>query len=512
MESPKSKQIKIGAFLSYSQMFISTLISLIYTPIMLRLLGQSEYGLYNTVSSTISMLSLLNLGFSSGYIRYYAQYKKQRDNESIYKLNGLFLTIFVLLGLIAFLCGIYLTGHLELVFKDGLTIEEYNTANVLMLLLTVNLSLSFPMSVFGSIISAHERFIFIKTIGILNTIVSPLVTLPVLLMGYKSIGLVVVTVAISITTYIINAFFVFVKLKQKFKFGRFDKTVVWGLFHYTVFIGINIIVNQVNLNVDKLILTRYKGTTAVAIYSVGYMLQHYYQMFSVSISDLFTPRIHFIYSDLKLSETEKKGHIDELFSRVGRIQFAILGLIMSGVIFFGKEFIFYWAGDGYDEAYYVALLLMIPLTVPLIQNIGIEIQRAQNKHKFRSIAYAIMAVVNLTISIPLCIAYGPVGSAIGTCISFVLANGIIMNMYYYKKMNIDIPSFWRSILSLGRGMIIPALAGAAIISLIHISNPLVLVLLILLYTTIYFVSLWLIGLNNYEKGLIRGVRRKVLKR
>ena len=66
----KINQIKIGAVLSYLQIGLSVVISLIYTPVMLRLLGQSEYGLYSTVSSTIAMLSILSLGFNSSYIRY----------------------------------------------------------------------------------------------------------------------------------------------------------------------------------------------------------------------------------------------------------------------------------------------------------------------------------------------------------------------------------------------------------------------------------------------------------
>ena len=87
-------QIKIGSVLSYLQMFLSIVIELAYTPIMMRLLGKSEFGLYNTASSTIAMLSVLNLGFSAGYIRYYAKYKHNNDEISIAKLNGLFLSIF----------------------------------------------------------------------------------------------------------------------------------------------------------------------------------------------------------------------------------------------------------------------------------------------------------------------------------------------------------------------------------------------------------------------------------
>ena len=70
-------QRKIGSILSYAQIGISILLSILYTPLLIRLLGSSEHGLYNTVASTISMMSILSLGFGSGYIRYYSKYKSR---------------------------------------------------------------------------------------------------------------------------------------------------------------------------------------------------------------------------------------------------------------------------------------------------------------------------------------------------------------------------------------------------------------------------------------------------
>lgn len=90
----RKNEIIIGAILSYVQMALTILIELIYTPIMIRLLGRSEYGLYNTVASTISMLSILSLGFNSSYVRFHAKYKISNDNASIYKLMNPYLVIF----------------------------------------------------------------------------------------------------------------------------------------------------------------------------------------------------------------------------------------------------------------------------------------------------------------------------------------------------------------------------------------------------------------------------------
>lgn len=471
---------------------------------MIHLLGQSEYGLYNTVSSAISMLSVLSLGFNSGYIRYYAIYKKNDDKTAISKLNGLFLLIFSIVGLAAFLCGIFLTQHLDLIFDEGLTADEYKTAKVLMLLLTINLTVSFPMSVFSNIISAHEKFVLLKLVGMIKTIFSPLITLPLLIAGYRSIAMVLVTVSLALIADALYLSFVLFKMKERFIFHDFEKGIFKSLFAYTIFIALNMIIDQINWNIDKLLLGRYRGTTAVAIYSVGYTLYHSYQMFSSSISSVFTPRIHKIVNATSTNIAEQKKELTDLFTKVGRIQFLILGLIASGIVFFGSYFIEeIWAGEGYEQSYYVALLLILPATIALIQNLGIEIQRAENKHQFRSIAYFFMALINLAMSIVLCQKYGAVGSATGTAISLIVANGLIMNIYYHKKCNIDIVYFWKNILKIAVGMIVPILFGIVVLTMIEIHSVLTFSIFVVLYTIIYCTSMWLIGMNNYEKELIK---------
>ena len=107
-----SRQLKLGSFLSYAQMILSIVISLIYHPFMIRLLGKSEYGLYSTVSSIIALLGVLNLGFNAGYIRYYAKYKKNGETENVYKLNGLFMIIFTIIPLMG-LCTFYFNRKLK---------------------------------------------------------------------------------------------------------------------------------------------------------------------------------------------------------------------------------------------------------------------------------------------------------------------------------------------------------------------------------------------------------------
>lgn len=508
-----NSQIKTGSLLSCLQIGCSIIIQLAYTPVMIRLLGQSEYGLYSTVASVISLLSLLSLGFNSGYIRYFSLYKKNNDTQGIAKLNGLFLIIFGIIGIAGLLCGLFLTFNLRLVFESGLSESQYSTARLLMLILTVNLAVSFPMSVFQNIISAHEKFVFLKSIGIIRTVVSPLVTLPLLLMGFRSVAMVTVSAVISLTADIIYLYYCLHVMGEKFIFRDFEKGIFKGLFSYTIFIAINLVIDQINWNVDKLLLGRFRGTVEVAIYSVGYTLYNCYMMFSLSVSGVFTPRIHKIVNDTNHNPSLQRKRLTEFFTKVGRIQFLILALISSGIVFFGKYFITgIWAGEGYDVSYYVALLLIIPGSAGLIQNSGIEIQRAQNRHRFRSIAYAVMALVNLGVSVRLCRIFGAVGSTMGTALAYIIANGIIMNIYYHKKCNIDIIHFWKSILGQAKGLVLPFVAGMAINLYFNVDTPFEFAAAVAVYSLIYAASMWLLGMNDYEKRLVKEPVARLFRR
>jgi O-antigen/teichoic acid export membrane protein len=205
-------QIKGGIVLSYLAIGISYLSALVYTPIMLRLLGQSEYGIFSLVSSVVSYLGLLSFGFGSAYIRYYSRYKVKNDQINIAKLNGMFIIIFTIFGILAVIAGLVFFFNISIVFPSGLTFEELNTAKTLILILVLNIAISFPSTIFNTYITANEHFIFQKILQIIRTISNPFLVLPILLLGYGSIGLALLTTTLNIFCEIANAIYCLKKL------------------------------------------------------------------------------------------------------------------------------------------------------------------------------------------------------------------------------------------------------------------------------------------------------------
>lgn len=500
----KVNQLKAGVILSYLQMGLGMIISLIYTPFMLRLLGQSEYGLYNISSSVISYLSLLNFGFGSSYVRYHIKYKKEGGEDKVKSLNGLFIIVFSLMGLIALIAGFILSMNCKLIFDEGLTNDELRITSILMKIMSVNMAISFPASVFMSYITAKEKFVFQKIVNMIKTVLNPFVTLVVLLMGVRSVGMSMVVTLFSFITDCIYIYFCIIKLGMSFSFKKLEFKVLKEIAAFSGFIALNMIVDEINWNVDKFLLGRFRGSVATSIYGVAATLNSYYRNISNAITNVFTPRVHKIMNE---DDADKK--ITELFTRIGRIQFIILSLICSGFVFFGQRFVQLWAGRDYSEAYYIAILLMAPVTISLIQGLGIEIQRAKNMHKFRSVAYFFMSIVNVFISIPMCKALGEIGCAMGTAISIIIANGLVMNIYYNNKIHIDIVFFWKEILKIGPAFITPFIVGGIMRSYTIQCHLIWYIIMICIYVIIYFVSCWLLGMNSYEKGLVKSVFMKI---
>ena len=170
---------------------------------------------------------------------------------------------------------------------------------------------------------------------------------------------------------------------------------------------------------------------------------------------------------------------------------------------FGQAFISLWAGPDYIEAYWVTILTMFPLCIPLIQNTGLSIVVAQNKHQFRSIVYLIIAIVNV-ISTYLSVPYmGIIGAALCSCISYLAGQGVIMNIYYYKVTGIDIPLFWKNI---GKMSVIPAamlICGLIVNHYVFITNWRTFLVAIIIYSCVYALLMYKFILNEYEKDIFR---------
>lgn len=500
----QKNELKQGIILSYINLGLGTIIPFIYTPIMLRILGQAEYGLFSLASSAVSYLSLLSFGFGSTIIRYISKYRAENDKESEEKVFGFFLVLYCVLALLVLICGVVIAYNVEPIFNKGLTTNELNKMKILVMIMTFNSALSFPISVYSSMVVAHEKYIFRKLIDMFSTVLAPIANLVALYLGYASVGMATAATIIQFIVLPLNVFYCYRIIKIKPIFAKLPNTLIKEMLGFSVFIFIGTLVDMLFWATDKVILGMLAGSVAVAIYNVGSTFNTMVMNLSTSISGVFTPRV----TGMVVKEASKE-ELNSIFIRIGRIQFIIIALIVSGFTVFGPTFIKLWAGPGYSGAYWIAIMTMFPLCIPLIQNMGLTIVIAQNKHQFRSIVYLIIAVANVVmtyISVPY---FGVYGAAACSCIAYIIGQGIVMNIYYYKVTGLDIPLFWKNIFKMAIIPIILTVICLFLNDFIAINSWKIFLCGVVVFTSIYAILMYLFAFNEYERALFGGLLKKV---
>ncbi len=498
-------QLRVGSILTYVNLIISTIIPLLYTPIMLRILGQGEYGVYSLSNSVVGYLGLLTFGMGAAVNRYITEYKVKGDKDLMQRCIGMFIVMYSALAAVVCALGAILPQFAGEFFGEGLTQSEIERLKILIVIMALSTAVSFPTSVFSSIVIVYERYIFRKILDCIFTIAAPVFNLIVLFAGMASVGMAIVALVMQILTGIILWIYCKRRLRVSASFKNMPFYLLKEIWKFSAFIFLSTIVDMLYWATDKVLIGAMVSSVAVAVYNIGGTFTSMLSNMSAAISGVFGTRV-----TTMVVEERSTSELSELLIRIGRLQYLIVSLVLSGYIVFGRQFILFWAGKGYEKAYYIGLLVMLPLAVPLIQNVAYNIIVAQKRHQFRAIVYAIIAVINVLATYLTIPKFGIIGAAVCTCAAYVLGQGIVMNIFYYKKIGLNIPMFWKNIIKMS---IIPAVLCISFLILTYfapIQSLIVFIVYIVLFLIIFVAFTWFVTMNNYEQGVFKDILKKLI--
>lgn len=497
-------QIKAGVLLNYVIVVLNILTGLLYTPFMLRSLGQNEYGLYSIVASVIAYLTLLDFGFGSAIVRYTARIKATGTKNDEWELYGMFVSGYTIIGVIVTIAGLLLYFNVDRMFDRTMSLEELHQARIMMALMVANLAVSFPFSVFGSIITAYEKFVFQRVVSIIRIVLSTVVLITVLLIGYKAIGLVIVQTIFSILNLVVNYLYCKYKLKIKVYFRNFKIALFKEIMVFSWWNFLGAIVDRIYWSTGQFVLGIYSGPASVAVFSVAISLMSMYLTLSTSFNSVLLPKITTLATDSK-----NDCEISNIFLKTGRLQFSVLVLIACGFSVFGSAFIRIWAGTDYSKSFVITLMFFLVLICPLIQNVGLVILQARGQQKFRSLCYLFIAIFSLIFQVILTKHFGVIGCATAVTGALFIGQWIIMNIYYSHVQHLDIRNFWKEITKMSIAPIFVTLIALFTFKFYDITNWGTLAVCIAIYLAVYIPTFWRYSLNDYERGLVSIPIRKV---
>lgn len=492
---------KAGVIYSNILMLVEILSTLLFTPFLIKTLGQAEYGVYQLVSSITSYLVLLDLGVGNSVIRYIARYREKNDLRGQNTFLGITTIYYVLVATLAIVISIFVLAVFPSMFENGLSTSEVSLAKKLFSITMCSAAFSLATSAFANTVIAYERFLISKGTVIILTVFKILASVIALKMGFGSMGIVILNFLMTVLTRSVYVMYVLFVLKLRPSFNKIDFSYVKEIASFSSFILLQMVATQINAMSDQVLLGMFVNGASIiiGIYGVGAQILQYFKTIGSLFTSVLMPGL------VRLVETGAGAkRLEEEMIRISRIVFMVLSVIWVIFAFWGRDFICLWAGEENEQAYFVAVLLMFPTIFSYSEGVGYQLLQSMGKHRTPAIVQVISASLNVGLTI-LLIYWDPLkGAVIGTFISLCTCDIIIMNIMYKRQIGIRLTVYF---IGLFKG-IVPCLVLSAITgSLIKLANLnaygwLGFVVNCGVMILVYGITMWLFGMNVYEKSII----------
>lgn len=504
--------MRVGSAVAYANIILNIGLGLILTPFLIRALGDDQYGLYQMVGPFVGTLAVLDFGFGNSIIRYVAKYRAEGNAPGERKLLGMCMRIYgVITLLLALLC---VAGYLNLQRIFGRTLDgaEMDALRRMFVLLGANWAVNMLQNTFASAIQAYRRFTFHRLVILSRLALRAAILVILLSGGGDAVTVVWIDTILNLAQYAVYIGYALIVLRLRFDFGPVDRALFREVFLFSFFIFLNALMEQIywKLGASLLAIVPHAGaknTMMVAVNSAGMQLAMSFLQFSTAISGVLLPRVTEM-----VVKGRSAGELTDFMIRVGRAQAAILGLLAVGYFSIGRQFILQWLGPEYGEAYAVAGIFIGALFIPLIQNCGISILQAMNRHAFRSVMQLFIAVLSIPVSVLFIRALGTAGAALGTGLALLAGNVVGINLYYSRAIGLEIPRFFRETAhGILPCMLLSYLAALAL-ARVPVGGWTGICLKCGCIFLVYAGFLWIVGLNAGEKEAARRMGRRALRR
>ncbi len=497
---------KVGVVLSYVLMIFEVLSTLLLTPFIIRTLGQAEYGVYKLTAAVNAYLLLLDLGVGNAVTRFIAKYRVSGDREGERKFFGVATIYYLSVAAVVVIAGFVIVMLFPKVFSKGLTPDEAALGQKLLFITMLNSAVLLGTSASNNTISAYERFYISRGAAIVHIVLRVGLTYLMLRLGYGSLGIVSVNL---LMTLLCRGFYVLyvrfgIGLRPAFRGikGSFVKEIVT----YSSLIFIQMIATQLNASVDQVLIGTLVASSSgiLAVYGVGTQVVQYFQSIGSAFTGVLMPGIVRLVEEKSTPE-----RITDEMVRIGRIILMVLMLIWSVFVINGGEFIRLWAGEQNAMAYFVAIILMSAYTLTLTEAVGSQVLWAMNEHKEQAILKFCVVVLNIFLTVALISRWPLIGATIGTFISIIVGDVIVMNVVFKRKIGISLKRYYGGLL---KGILpsaaISIAAGLPAYCLLPKGWAWFIVKCAVMIAA-YCAAMLIFGMNKYEKGLIASLIKKV---
>jgi O-antigen/teichoic acid export membrane protein len=417
-------------FSNWTSYAVTAVVGFLLTPIVVRSLGDTGYGLWTLVLSITGYFGLLDLGIRSSVSRFLARHLALDDDQGVNRTAS---TAFVLLGL-GGLVALLATVVIATIFLSSFQIEPAyaSQARTALLLAGLNVSFILPLGIFSAVLYASERFDVVSAVSIVAEVTRAALVWWLLSHGYGLVALSVLALAITLVQY--AAYLVAAKAlhpRLGIAFRYVDRTIGSELLGFSLYRFVWIIANQLVFYSDALVIGIFLGASAITPFAIAGTLINYGRQIVFLVIDPFYPPA------ARMDARSDIAGLQRLLILGTRIALLVALPLCLGFVFLGRQFITLWMKGDHVGSAAILTILTIPLAVSLPQYVSALVMAGMARH--RTLAFVALGegAANIVLSVILIQSMGLIGVAWGTVIPALITNTMVVPFYTLRVLNMS---------------------------------------------------------------------------
>jgi O-antigen/teichoic acid export membrane protein len=401
-------------------------------------LGESRYGVWVLIGSIFQYRRLLDMGMNSSIDRYIPVNLARRDKDGVQRVISTSLFFFTALAVVLGLMTLLLYDNIGAWFT--IADNMVGTAGVLVLIVGSSFVLSMPLQVSSALLCGLQRYDILNLTELLMLLLRTFLVIILLAQGF---GLLTMGLVYGASEVLVKAA-QFVYARKLLPDASFSiRSIDFKLLKEMLVYGINTCLYRTGglliLKATDLVIAVYIGTAEVSQFAVAIagilLLTQLLRAFATAIK----PAV----SDLDARDEH---------SRVREISFlmqkySLLMIIPAGwfLIVMGREFLQIWVGEKFQDPGIVNSLgvvlavLAVGHCLRLSQYSNFLVLVGKGDHRLFGIVSIVTGLLCISSSVVTVKVFdlGLLGIAWSNCVPMALISGIVLPIYFNKKMKIS---------------------------------------------------------------------------
>ncbi len=491
------KSAKKASIISYLTVGFYLVTGFFYTPFLIKTLGVSDYAIFALTASLVGYFSL-DFGIGAAQTRYIAKLLAQNNRAKISDLLGISSKLYFIIDaiIIVILCIIYF--YSDKIFT-GFTPDELSRFQKVFIITAIFIMINIPLLPVNGVLIGFDRAYDLTLINAIYRFTSITFLFCALVLNMGLYWIVIVNVGCQALAQLFKYYYIKYKEHLSVNYSAVDKEINSYLAKFSIWATVGMIADKFFFGIIPFLLAIVSNSNEIAVFAIVISLEGYTLSISKALNGIFLPRIAKM-----VVENRSPEQLTNLMIKVGRVQLYIIGFIIFGIVTFGFEFIYLWLGPGFEKSYFCILLVLIPCLFHLTQTIAEETLLATNNVKYRAIANIIVSLLSVSSILLLGHYLGALAAGIGVFLSFVIGHNITIDIFYHKRVKINIKHF----LSHCHGRILPVFIIGCTIGLIiqyFLSDNVIshFISRIAVWSTGMVILLWAYAFNEEEKTMLK---------